>query len=141
MAAKARKVFINLPVKDLDATMAFFEGLGFEFNPHFQDENAACMIFSEDAYAMLLVEKYFATFTDNRIADTSTHTEVLVCFSCESREEVDEIRAKAIAGGGKPAKEAKDYGFMYGWSFYDINGHHWELMWMDPAAIPGQGEG
>lgn len=136
MAAQSRKVFINLPVKDLDATMAFFKALGFEFNPHFCDENAACMIFSEEAYAMLLVEPFFKTFTDNEIADPSKQTEVLVCFSCESREEVDAIRAKAIEAGGKPAKPAMDHGFMYGWSFYDINGHHWELMWMDPAAIP-----
>lgn len=138
----ARKIFVNLPVNDLKKTMAFFSALGFEYNPQFCDDNAACMIISDEAFAMLLTRPFFAGFTENAICDTATHTEALIALSCESRAEVDELVAKAIAAGGRYAMKAQDHGFMYGWSFYDLDGHHWELVWMDPAALeqgPPQG--
>lgn len=134
----ARKVFVNLAVSDLKKSMAFFAALGFEYNVQFCDENAACMIIGEDAYAMLLTRSFFSGFTDNAICDTSTHTEALIAVSCESRAEVDELVAKAIAAGGRYAVKPQDHGFMYGWSFYDLDGHHWELFWMDPAVAAGQ---
>lgn len=132
-----RHIFVNLPVADLDKTKAFFAALGFEFNPQFTDDNAACMVVSDKGFVMLLQRAMFETFTDNAICDTATHTEALVCFSCDSREEVDAMVAKAIENGGRHAKKPMDYGFMYGWSFYDPDGHHWEVFWMDPNANPG----
>jgi predicted lactoylglutathione lyase len=129
-----RKMFVNLPVADPKRSMAFFGALGFEFNPKFTDDNAACMIVSGDAYVMLLREAYFKTFTRRDICDTRTQSEGLFALSCESRAEVDEMVAKAIAAGGTHAMDATDHGFMYGWSFYDLDGHHWEVFWMDPKA-------
>ncbi len=131
----ARKVFINLPVRDLDKSMSFFLSLGFEFNKQFTDEKAACMVISEEAFVMLLREPFFQTFTDKKICDTSTHNEGLFALSCTSRAEVNELVEKALATGGRHAKDPVDHGFMYGWSFYDLDGHHWEVLWMDPAAI------
>ncbi len=130
-----RKVFINLPVADLKRTMAFFTALGFEFNPQFTDDNAACMVLSDDGFVMLLQRPFFQGFTDNAICDTATHTEVLVALSCASRAEVDALVAKAVAHGGRHAKDAQDHGFMYAWSFYDPDGHHWEVLWMDPEHV------
>jgi predicted lactoylglutathione lyase len=92
------------------------------------------MVISEDAFVMLLTEPFFKTFTKRQVGDTSKQTEALLALSCSSRAEVDEIVKKALAGGGKPAMDPKDYGFMYGWSFYDLDGHHWEVFWMDPKA-------
>jgi predicted lactoylglutathione lyase len=131
----SRKVFINLAVQDLQRSMDFFKQLGFSFNPQFTDQNAACMIVNDDAFVMLLVERFFNTFTKREICDTSVQTEGLFAISCNSRAEVDETVNKAIAAGGKHAMDALDHGFMYGWSFYDPDGHHWEVMWMDPKAI------
>lgn len=131
----SRKIFVNLSVRDLKKSMDFFKALGFEFNPQFTDENAACMVISQEAFVMLLTEKFFKTFTRREICDTSTHTEGLFALSCESRAEVDEMVKKAIAAGGKHAMDAQDHGFMYGWSFYDLDGHNWEVVWMDPATI------
>ena len=133
-ATSARKLFVNLAVRDLKRSMAFFSDLGFEFNPKFTDENAACMIVSGDAYVMLLTQSYFRTFTKREPCDTTTRTEGLYALSCESRAEVDELVRKAIAGGGQHAMDAQDHGFMYSWSFYDLDGHHWEVFWMDPKA-------
>jgi predicted lactoylglutathione lyase len=133
-----RKIFVNLAVRDLKRAMDFFATLGFEFNPQFTDDKAACMIISEEAYAMLLTEPFFQSFTKKKPCDTSTHTEAMLALSCSSRAEVDEIVSKAIAAGGSHAMPAQDHGFMYGWSFYDVDGHHWEVMWMDPAAIQPQ---
>lgn len=133
----SRMIFINLSVRDLEASKAFFSALGFTYNPKFTDANAACMIVSEMACVMLLAAPYFQQFTKKEICDTSTHSESLVALSCSSRAEVDDMVAKAIAGGGKHAMPAQDHGFMYGWSFYDLDGHHWEPMWMDPAAAQG----
>ena len=135
MAEKpSRKLFVNLAVRDLERSMDFFAKLGFAFNPKFTDDNAACMIISDDAYAMLLTEPFFRTFTRRELCDTSRSTEGLFALSCESRAAVEEMVNKAIAAGGQHAMEPQDHGFMYGWSFYDLDGHHWEVFWMDPAA-------
>lgn len=133
-----RKLFVNLPVRDLKKTMEFFSRLGFEFNRQFTDDKAACMVISEEAYAMLLTEPFFKTFTQRSVCDTSTHTEALLALSCNSRAEVDEMVKRALDAGGKPAMEKQDHGFMYGWSFYDIDGHHWEVLWMDPKVVQPQ---
>lgn len=130
-----RKIFVNLAVRDLKKSMQFFSTLGFEFNPKFTDEKAACMIISDEAFVMLLTEPFFKTFTKREPCDTTRHTEGLFALSCGSREEVDEMVKKAIAAGGKPAMDPQDHGFMYAWSFYDPDGHHWEVLWMDPKAI------
>ena len=132
---KARKIFVNLPVRDLNASMAFFTKLGFGFNRQFTDDKAACMIVSDEAFVMLLHEPFFRTFTKREIGDTTRETEVLIALSCASRAEVDEMVRHAIDAGGAHAMDAQDHGFMYGWSFYDLDGHHWEVMWMDPNAV------
>lgn len=131
----SRKLFVNIAVSDLQRSMDFFSTLGFTFNPQFTDDKAACMIVSEDAYFMLLTEPFFQGFTRRQPMDRTTQTEAMFALSCSSRAEVDELVQKAVAAGGSYAMEAQDHGFMYGWSFYDPDGHHWEVMWMDPAAI------
>ena len=135
MAAKPRKIFVNIAVRDLKKSMEFFRKLGFDFNLQFTDEKAACMIVSEEAYVMLLTDPFFRTFTKREPADTTRTTETLLALSCDSKAEVDEIVRKAIDAGGKHAMDSTDHGFMYAWSFYDIDGHHWEVLWMDPNAI------
>jgi uncharacterized protein len=135
--ATSRKIFVNLAVKDLQRTVAFFTELGFEFDPRFTDEQATCMIVSEDAYVMLLVDERFKDFTRKPTADSTTETEVIVALSAESREEVDELADKALRAGGSPANDPMEMGFMYGRSFHDPDGHLWELIWMDPAALEG----
>ena len=135
--ATSRKIFVNLAVKDLQRTVAFFTELGFEFDPRFTDEQATCVIVSEDAYVMLLVDERFKDFTRKPIADSTTETEVIVALSAESREEVDELADKALRAGGSPANDPMEMGFMYGRSFHDPDGHLWELIWMDPAALEG----
>ena len=130
----SRKMFVNLAVRDLKKSMAFFSTLGFGFNPKFTDENAACMIVNGDAFVMLLTEPFFRRFTTRELCDTSRHTEGLLALSCTDRSEVDALVKKAIAAGGQQAMDPQDHGFMYGWSFYDPDGHHWEVFWMDPAA-------
>lgn len=132
----ARKIFVNLPIKDMERSQAFFRALGFSFNPQFTNEQGACMVISEDIYAMLLVEPFFQTFTKKPISDAKKTTEVLVCLSCESREEVDGLVRKALAAGGTAPNAPQDHGFMYGHGFEDLDGHVWELTWMDPAAAP-----
>jgi predicted lactoylglutathione lyase len=129
------KIFVNLPVKDLDKTKEFFAKLGFSFNPQFTDKNAACMVISEDIYAMLLVEQFFKTFTKKEIVDAKKSTEVLLALSAESKEKVDEMLSKALAAGAKEPRERQDQGFMYGRSLEDPDGHIWEIFWMDPKAI------
>lgn len=131
----ARKIFVNLSVSDLKRSVDFFTKLGFEFNKQFTNENGTCMIISEEAYVMLLTEPFFKTFTKNEICNTQKHTEAILALSCESRAAVDEIVNKAIAAGGRHAMEKQDHGFMYGWSFYDLDGHHWEVLWMDPGFV------
>ncbi|EYF04579.1 VOC family protein [Chondromyces apiculatus] len=135
--SRSRKLFLNLPVRDLKRSTEFFTKLGFKFNAQFTDENATCMIISEEAFAMLLTEKFFKTFTKKEQCDTSRATEGMFALSCESREEVDAIVKTAIEAGGTHAMEPQDHGFMYGWSFYDLDGHHWEVVWMDPKTIAG----
>ena len=129
------KIFINLPVKDLNNTIDFFTKLGFKFNPQFTDENATCMIVGEDIFVMLLVEKFFKTFTKKEICDTSKDTEVIVALSVESREKVDQMINKALESGGKESSEPQDHGWMYGRSFEDINKHLWEIIYMDESAV------
>lgn len=131
----SRKMFVNLPVRDLKRSMAFFSTLGFTFNPRFTDERAACMVVSDEAAVMLLTEPFFRTFTTRRVCDTATDTEGLFALSCRSRAEVDEIVNTAIDAGGKHAMDKQDHGFMYAWSFYDLDGHHWEVIWMDSQPI------
>lgn len=130
-------LFLNLAVSDLGRSMKFFSTLGFEFNPKFSDEKAACMIINDKASVMLLTRDFFKSFTSREICDTKTHTEGLVALSCESREAVNTIVEKALAAGGSKAQDPVDHGFMYGWSFYDPDGHHFEVLWMDPKVAEG----
>ena len=135
MATQPRMIFVNLPVRELERSKQFFAKLGFEFDPRFTDEKAACMILSDKGFVMLLSRPFFETFTKRQVCDTRTHTETLLALSCESRAEVDEIVRRAIDAGGSHAMDPQDHGFMYGWSFYDVDGHHWEVLWMDPKAL------
>jgi predicted lactoylglutathione lyase len=133
--ARSRKVFINLAVRDLQRSMDFFSKLGFSFNPQFTDENAACMVLSTEGFVMLLREPFFKSFTTREACDTSRQNETLIALSCDSRAEVDEMVRAALANGGSPAMDPQDHGFMYAWSFYDVDGHHWEVVWMDQKHI------
>jgi uncharacterized protein len=135
-----RKIFVNLPVKDLKKSMDFFSKLCFTFNAQFTDETAACMIISADIYVMLLSESKFKTFTPKQICDANKSTEVLVCLSAVSRDEVNEMVRKAVAAGGTTYKEPEDHGFMYGHGFQDLDGHIWELAFMEPSAIKNSHE-
>jgi predicted lactoylglutathione lyase len=126
---------VNLAVRDLKQSMGFFSALGFTFNPKFTDENGACMIISDEAFAMLLAEPFFRTFTKRDLCDTTRQSEALIALSCGRRAEVDEMVKKAVAAGGKHAMDPMDHGFMYSWSFYDLDGHHWEVFWMDPKQV------
>ncbi|TDP71543.1 VOC family protein [Roseateles toxinivorans] len=129
-----QKIFVNLPVKNIEKTRAFFTSLGYSFNPQFSNDSALCMVISEHIFAMLLAEPFFQTFTRKPVADATKGTEVLVCLSCDSRAEVDALVAKAVAAGGKTPNAPVDHGFMYGHGFEDLDGHLWELMYMDMAA-------
>ena len=126
------QIYVNLPVKNLEQSFAFFTQLGFKFNPEFTDETATCMIVEENIFVMLLTEAKFKTFTPNEICDARKSTEVLVCLSCGSREKIAELVRKAIAAGGTTYNEPQNHGFMYGHSFQDLDGHIWELLYMDP---------
>lgn len=128
-------IFVNLPVKDLDKSMAFFKALGFSFNAQFTDETAACMVISDTIFAMLLTHAKFKDFTPKAIADATQTSEVLIALSRENREAVDKIVSDALAAGGTTYNEPQDHGFMYGHGFQDLDGHIWEVMWMDPAAV------
>jgi predicted lactoylglutathione lyase len=134
MAQRSRDIYVNLPVRDPGRSREFFERLGFEFNPRFTDDKAACLVIGDQAYAMLLAEPFFRTFTRKDVCDTSRETEALLAISCESRAEVDALVERAFAAGGTQAMEKQDHGFMYERSFYDPDGHHWEVVWMDPKA-------
>ena len=132
----SKKIFVNMPVKDLNKSKEFFSKLGYTFNNQFSDESGACMVVSDDIYAMLLSHEKFKSFSPKEICDTTKSQEVLICLSCDSRSEVDDIVGKALAAGGTLAqKEPMDYGFMYGNSFYDLDGHAWENFWMDPNHV------
>jgi predicted lactoylglutathione lyase len=127
------QIFVNLPVKDLKRSVDFFTKLGYTFNPQFTNENATCMILGDNLFAMLLVEKFFSSFTSKSICDTANSTEALSCLSCSSREQVDELVEKALANGGKAPRKAQDHGFMYAHGYEDLDGHTWELVYMTGA--------
>jgi predicted lactoylglutathione lyase len=124
------QIFVNLPVKDLKRSVLFFTGLGYTFNPTFTDDNATCMILGENLFVMLLVEKFFTSFTNKTVADTSKTTEVLTCVACSGREQVDSLVAKARAAGAKVPRQPQDHGFMYAHGYEDLDGHTWELIHM-----------
>lgn len=130
----ARMIFVNLPVDDLEKSVAFFSSLGFGFNAAFTDDKATCMVLSEHACVMLLVRPFFATFTTKPLAEEGS-TEAILAVSAQSRDEVDALVDRALSLGGTPAMPASDEGFMYGRSFYDLDGHAWEVMWMDAVAV------
>ncbi|TAK23998.1 MAG: hypothetical protein EPO26_07975 [Chloroflexota bacterium] len=132
------KIFVNLPVRDLAKSKAFFAALGYTFNRQFTDENAACMVIAEDIYAMLLVEPFFKGFIKKEIVDAHRSTEVLIGLSAESKDKVNELVDRAVAAGAVEPGAPQDHGFMYSRSFEDLDGHIWEIIWMDPATIEGQ---
>jgi uncharacterized protein len=131
----SRMIFLNVAVADLDRSVGFWTDLGFSFNPQLTDENATCMVVSDLACVMLLSEKFFSTFTTKQVVDAHAATEAITAFSADSREEVDRIADLALSSGGAPANPPQDEGFMYSRSFQDPDGHLWELVWMDPAAM------
>ena len=128
------QIYVNLPVKDLKRSVTFFTALGFTFNAEFTDENATCMIVGENIFVMLLVESFFKTFTDKAICDASKNTEVLVCIYAESRQKIDELVSQAVAAGGTAPRKSQDHGFMYQHGFEDVDGHIWELVYMEQNA-------
>ncbi|TDH21259.1 glyoxalase/bleomycin resistance/extradiol dioxygenase family protein [Segetibacter sp. 3557_3] len=131
----ATKMFLNLPVEDLNNSIEFFTKLGYTFNQQFTNENATCMIISEDIYVMLLVRPFFKSFITKEIADTKTSVEAITCLSADSKELVDQMISKAIDAGGTTYREPQDMGFMYSHAYQDLDGHLWEIVWMDPAAV------
>ena len=133
-----RNLYVNLPVQDLERTVDFFAALGFSFNPTFTDENATCMIVNDSTSVMLLVESFFATFTNKRIADAHAVTETLLALSVDSRADVDDFVAKALAKGASEYAEPRDLGFMYQRSIADLDGHQWEVFFMDESQMPTQ---
>lgn len=134
----ARKLFVNLPVKNLDKSVAFFSRLGFNFNPQFTDDTATCMVVSDDIFVMLLTQAKFQSFAPHPTCDARANTEVLLALSCDSRAQVDEMVSTAINAGGNTYNAPQDHGFMYQHGFQDLDGHVWEIFWMDPATIPTQ---
>lgn len=130
-------IFLNLPVSDLQKSIAFFTKLGFSFNPQFTDDKATCMILNEKAYVMLLVREYFQTFIKKEVVDATKSTEAIIAISVDSREAVDAFANTALESGAAPAVDPQDHGFMYNRSFQDLDGHQWEVFWMDPGAIQG----
>ena len=130
----SKLIFVNLPVSDLARSVAFYEAIGGLKNPMFSDDTAACIVFSDTIHVMLLTHDKFRQFTSKRIADPRETAQVLICISAENRQAVDEITENALAAGGREAREPQDYGFMYGRSFEDLDGHIWEPMWMDVEA-------
>src|SRR6476659_1145531 len=125
----ATNIFVNLPVRDLDKSVEFFTKLGYTFNPQFTDSTATCMIVAESIYVMLLTREKFQTFTPKPVSDATQSTEVLICLSCDDRDSVDALVAKATAAGGSTYREAQDHGFMYQHGFQDLDGHIWELVY------------
>lgn len=133
-------LFVTLPVADLERSKAFFAELGFGFDPMFSDDSAACMLVGEDAFVMLGTREKFAELSKLPVGDATTHALALYCFSVASRDEVDAVSAAALAAGGREADGAEDLGFMYSRSFFDLDGHGWQVMWMDPAAATQDAE-
>lgn len=138
VAIRAKQIFVNLPVQDLKKSVEFFTKVGFEFDTNFTDESATCMIIGENIYAMLLVEERFQSFISKKISNAADTTEVIVALSVDSREQVDVIVQAALDAGGKPSNEPQDHGFMYGWSFQDLDDHLWEVSYMDLSAFPSE---
>ncbi len=132
-----RKLFVNIPVRDLQRSIDFFETLGFAFNTQFTDATATCMLVGEDAYFMLISTERFKEFSKRPVGDSQKETNALFAISVDNRDEVDTFVNKALTAGGSRAADPQDHGFMYAWSFYDIDGHHWEVFWMDPSAVQG----
>jgi predicted lactoylglutathione lyase len=132
-----RKLFVNIPVRDLQHSIEFFEALGFTFNTQFTDATATSMLVGEDAYFMLLTTEKFKEFSKRPVGDPQKETNALFAISVNSREEVDALVNRAVAAGGSHAADPQDHAFMYAWSFYDLDGHHWEVFWMDPSAVNG----
>jgi predicted lactoylglutathione lyase len=130
------KIFVNLPVTDLTRSIRFFEALGWSFDQRFTDERAGCLVIGDDIYVMLLTEPFFASFTKKSIADTSDSTEAIIALSQDTRDEVDRIAGAALAAGAVEAQQTQETSPMYTRSFYDPDGHHWEIFWMDPASVP-----
>ena len=130
----ATQIFVNLPVKDLKRSVAFFGKLGFKFDPKFTDENATCMIVGDNIFVMLLVESFFKTFTTKPISDATKQTEVIVALSVDSRNKVEEMVEKAAAAGATTPRASQDYGFMYQHGFQDLDGHLWEVLYMEPGG-------
>jgi predicted lactoylglutathione lyase len=137
-AHPSRVLFVSLPVRDPQRSKTFFERLGFSFNPELADETTACMSIGEQAFVMLGTHEKFAELSKLPMADPTTHALALFCFSVASRDEVDSVADAAVAAGGKDHNDAEDHGFMYSRSFFDLDGHGWQVMWMDPAAAVGQ---
>lgn len=133
-----RQIFVNLPIRDMARSQAFFRALGLQFNPRFTNEQGACLEIAPNIYAMLLVEPFFQGFTQLPICDARQATEVLLALSCDSRLEVDQLVAKAVAGGATTPNPPRDLGFMYQHGFADLDGHQWELFYMDEAAAAAQ---
>lgn len=136
VAIRAKQIFVNLPVQDLKKSVEFFTKVGFEFDANFTDESATCMIIGENIYVMLLVEERFQSFISKKISNAADTTEVIVALAVDSREQVDVIVQAALDAGGKPSNEPQDHGFMYGWSFQDLDDHLWEVSYMDLSAFP-----
>jgi predicted lactoylglutathione lyase len=132
----ASKIFINLAVKDLKKSIIFFTKLGFTFNPQFTDESATCMIIAENIFAMLVTEERFKDFTKKEICNAHKNTEVLLAIDAETKEKVDEMVKNAVDAGGSIYMEPQDDGWMYGHSFADLDGHQWEIFYMDESAVP-----
>lgn len=132
----ATRIFVNLPVKELSRSVDFFTRLGYTFNPQFSDEKATCMIISNTIYVMLLTEAFFQTFTKKEIVDAHKAVECVIAISADSKDAVNKMVARAEAAGATIPNPASDYGFMYQHSFEDLDGHHWEFVWMDPNGPP-----
>ncbi|WP_435105093.1 VOC family protein [Arhodomonas sp. AD133] len=130
----ASAIFVNLPVRDLEASKGFFRHLGFDFNPQFSNDDATGMVVADNIHVMLLTEPFFRTFTDKAVCDTQSHTEVLTCLSQDSREGVDRLVRLAVEAGGRVPRDPQDHGFMYAHAFEDLDGHTWELVYMEPNA-------
>lgn len=130
------KIFLNLPVKDLNTSIAFFTQLGFSFNPKFTNEKGTCLVISENINAMLLTEEFYQTFTNKQICNTATTSEVIISISLDSRAKVDEMMEKVIKASGSEYMKTQDYGWMYNRTFLDLDGHHWEVFYMNESQIP-----
>ena len=135
MSFQSKNIFINLPVKNVNKSTSFFKELGFEFNQQFSDETTSSMIISENIFALLMVEDRFKGFSNKEIPDTTVSAQAILCLSAENREQVDQLVNKALASGGKPYSDPQDHGFMYCWGFQDLDGHIWEVVYMDEHAM------